>query len=133
MGADPFPPVNGFAKSARASRSQAKAKSIDVQASKATSVRDIKVEILQQKRLTPILQKLLYKGRELDSEETLDSIGFLAGDEMTLIELEEDEEIGDHVRPTGEGFGGTALSARIGGFGCLCLRDRRLTSRPIPL
>ncbi|WWC62222.1 uncharacterized protein I303_104817 [Kwoniella dejecticola CBS 10117] len=94
--------------------------------SKATSIKDLKVHIMNktQGRLTPIQQKLYYQGNELSSEDTIGGISFLLGDHLELEEVVEAIDIdGDDVeadesciqngRRRAEGFGGTALFGRI--------------------
>ncbi|WVF71134.1 hypothetical protein IAT40_005931 [Kwoniella sp. CBS 6097] len=142
-----FPLMNGFNRftnanananatsrtSARSTRSSGTYMEFKVDnISKSTSIRDLKVEIMRRKKLSPISQRLIHNGRELDkSDETMESIGYLAGDEIRLEEIEEGDEddimdmdirmdgdIGDFggakkVNGRVEGFGGTALLSRI--------------------
>ncbi|WVR06745.1 hypothetical protein IAU60_003780 [Kwoniella sp. DSM 27419] len=117
-----FPLHNGFDRISRlafqrSSRSGA-TREYSVEAVKETTVKDLKVEIMQRTGLSPISQRLFYAGRELASEETLHSMEYLQGDEMILEEVQEVQDIDDDdvtlrhpLRD--EGFGGTALLARI--------------------
>nr|XP_031859483.1 uncharacterized protein CI109_005131 [Kwoniella shandongensis]KAA5526555.1 hypothetical protein CI109_005131 [Kwoniella shandongensis] len=112
--------MNGFNRSLRSHST----KEIKVEASKSTTIKDLKVEILQETRIVPILQKLYYKGQELGSDETLGGIGYLKNDEIRLVEIEETGEMGEDVRPNGgEGFGGTALLSRIACPDCTLEND----------
>ncbi|WVQ99731.1 hypothetical protein IAU59_006873 [Kwoniella sp. CBS 9459] len=106
---------------------------------KSTSIKELKVQIMRQKRLSPISQRLIYDGRELDrSDETMESIGYLAGDEIRLEEIEEGDEdeimdgdlndvmVGGTKRKANggmEGFGGTALLSRIACPACTFEND----------
>lgn len=76
---------------------------------RSTTVREVKVNILGSTRISPFSQRLTYNGRELKSEETMDGIGYLEGEHLTLDQIEEviDVDMED------EGFGGTALIGRI--------------------
>ncbi|WWC69883.1 uncharacterized protein I206_103826 [Kwoniella pini CBS 10737] len=90
---------------------------------KETSIKDLKVHIMNktQGRLTPIQQKLYYKGKELASEDTIGSISFLLGDHLNVEEIIEDIDIDSdvveiersHNNGREEGFSGTALFGRI--------------------
>ncbi|WVQ80125.1 hypothetical protein IAT38_002226 [Cryptococcus sp. DSM 104549] len=103
-------------------------KQIQVEAAKSTSVRDLKVEILEQTGITPILQKIFYKERELESDETIGGLGFLKGDELVMVEIEEEGEPDEEGKPNGgEGFGGTALLARIACPDCTFENDGSAT------
>ncbi|WRT66676.1 uncharacterized protein IL334_003636 [Kwoniella shivajii] len=112
--------VNGFNKTAsyngyRSTRSKS-TKEIHVSATRDTSVKDLKIEVMEVTKFTPIHQRIKYKGRELDSSETIGSIGFLKGDELTyeeIVEFDDIDEDGELVNCNGEGFGGTALLSRI--------------------
>nr|XP_019046681.1 hypothetical protein I302_05431 [Kwoniella bestiolae CBS 10118]OCF25611.1 hypothetical protein I302_05431 [Kwoniella bestiolae CBS 10118] len=114
----------------RSMRSKSKTSSWTYEGTKNTIIKEIKVHIMNKMlgKLTPIQQKITYNGRELGSEETIGSIGFLRGDELELEEVVESDEIEedevmlvDEVegggtkrrRRNNEGFGGTALLARI--------------------
>ncbi|ORX35565.1 hypothetical protein BD324DRAFT_652117 [Kockovaella imperatae] len=90
----------------RASRSRASEFSIEV--TKATTVKDIKLEICSLYSLSPISQKLLYGSLELDSADTVESLGIMADDRLTLHVIQEIHDIDDIELPR-EGFGGTAL------------------------
>ncbi|KAK8864691.1 hypothetical protein IAR55_001943 [Kwoniella newhampshirensis] len=112
--------MNGFNRALRSHST----KEIKVEVSKSTTIRDLKVEILQETRIVPILQKLFYKDRELESDETLGGIGYLKDDEIKLVEIEEVEDADDDVNgPTGEGFRGTALLSRIACPDCTLEND----------
>ncbi|OCF31948.1 hypothetical protein I316_06331 [Kwoniella heveanensis BCC8398] len=138
-----FPPMNGFNRTTNASSRTTTARSTRsagagtflefkiAGVTKSTSVKELKVDIMRQKKLSPISQRLTYNGRELDkSDETMESIGYLAGDEIRLEELEEGDEdeimdgdmddviMVDRKKANGrvEGFGGTALLSRIGEY-----------------
>ncbi|OCF60862.1 hypothetical protein L486_00506 [Kwoniella mangroviensis CBS 10435] len=140
-----FPPNNGFNRAFNNKR-MSNGKSITIyggrstrsrsnkyqyEGTKDTFIKDIKIHIMDKTggRLTPIQQKLSYHSRELGSDETIGSIGFLKGDELELEEMFEAVDIGDDdevdvaeegggnakkkKRRVNEGFGGTALLARI--------------------
>ncbi|WVN87735.1 uncharacterized protein L203_102930 [Cryptococcus depauperatus CBS 7841] len=90
-------------------------KSYQVYTSGENSVLSLKANIFSQTGLVPLLQDLYYKNRKLDNEETLIEMGYLNGDEMTLIQVEEDkqfDEDSDKVNEK-EGFGDTGLLFRI--------------------
>lgn len=96
----------------RSGMSRTRAKTSEVDVGKDTTIKDVKLDILHMFKISPISQNIYYNGRELDSSETIGSIGLLVGDHLNLVEvLELDDEVED-----GAGFGGTALVGRIGTF-----------------
>ncbi|WWC89000.1 uncharacterized protein L201_003917 [Kwoniella dendrophila CBS 6074] len=121
--------TNGRLMNVNNTYTRSKANRFDIEAKRETSIKDIKVEIMNRTKgkLTPIQQKIYYKGRELASDETIGSLAFLLGDELELVEAVEIEAIdidgdedGDELAlvassrsRSNEGFGGTALLSRI--------------------
>lgn len=117
-------------------------KTLYIQATKQSTIKDLKVSILSQTGITPLLQKIYYKPRtqsqgqeqysgeekedetELDSDLRISEFGYLKGEELILVEVKESGDLDDDVVVNGgsggmrgngrnEGFGGTALLARI--------------------
>ncbi|WWC94448.1 hypothetical protein V866_001294 [Kwoniella sp. B9012] len=155
-----FPPSNGFNRELNQKRkmngksittyggrsSRSRSKRYQYEGTKGTSIKEIKIHIMNKTggRLTPIQQKISYHGRELGSDETIGSIGFLKGDELELeemveaVDIDDDEvevvqdENGDGVkkkkRRVNEGFGGTALLARIACPDCTFENDDAASS-----
>lgn len=89
---------------------------------KSTTVKDLKVAILEQTSISPISQQLYYSDRLLDTAaETVGEIGILADGDLRCVVLEEDETMMNgktNGARTDEdaGFGGTALVG--GGISC---------------
>jgi len=77
---------------------------------KTTSIKDIKLFIMNKKTISPISQQIRYKNRILEADETMESIGLLVKDELRCILLEEKDSNGNHGT---EGFGGTALVGAV--------------------
>lgn len=108
--------------SRRVSMRTSKSDKIDIpDITKSTTVKDIKVAILEQTSISPISQQLYYNDRLLESSDTVGEIGILADSDLRCVVLEEDEAImngkTDGVREDGNaGFGGTALVG--GGISC---------------
>lgn len=100
------------------------------------------MSILSQTGITPLLQKIYYKprtqsqgqgqylgeekedGTELDNDLRISEFGYLKGEELILVEVKEEGDLDDDDVVNGgsggkagngrnEGFGGTALLARI--------------------
>jgi hypothetical protein len=90
---------------------RSKSKSVNVTIKKTMTIKDLKVEILHVTRISPISQELYYRDRPLELNETMESLGVLAKDEIRCVELEEKEM--DEVGVGVEGFGGTVLVGRI--------------------
>lgn len=113
-----------------------------IQAARQSTIKDLKVSILSQTGITPLLQKIYYKPRtrsqgqgqylgeekedetELDNDLRISEFGYLKGEELILVEVKEEEDLDDDDVVNGgsggkagngrnEGFGGTALLARI--------------------
>ena len=87
---------------------RSKSKYIEIEVEKKDTVKDIKVEIMKSWGISPIAQRLFFNKRELATDETVDNMKILPGDE---IHVEEIEETVDFPTANGrvEGFGGTAL------------------------
>lgn len=66
--------------------------------------------------LTPAVQTLYHKDRELGNEETIESAQILSGDTIVCKEIEVQDLSQDEVMMEERGFGGTALRGRRGGF-----------------
>lgn len=120
LAADSTPPI-GASITRRSTRS--KAKQIDIEVRKTSSIKDIKVEVrllvdFADRQIcglwgiSPICQRLYHHERELESTDTIADLVVLAGDTLRCIELEEKDDM-DDVNPAGEGFGGTALVSPI--------------------
>jgi hypothetical protein len=79
-------------------------------------------QICRDSGISPICQRLYYtdSSRELDSQETIETIGMLSGETMRCEVIEEEDEDGIEMsegkgtQRHPEGFGGTALTGRIG-------------------
>ncbi|KAK4687825.1 hypothetical protein P7C73_g2281, partial [Tremellales sp. Uapishka_1] len=84
-------------------------KQLSLDVTKSTKIVDLKVEIYQASGVSPLSQKIFYKDHELDSGDTIGSIGFLKGDSLRMTEVLEVGDFEDDGVPGGEGFGGTAL------------------------
>lgn len=94
----------------------AKGKEAQIKVTKETTVKHIRMELYELFKVSPMSQRLLFKGRELDADETVGSVGVLMGDYLNLIEVHEIDDDNDVVMGD-EGFGGTALV----GQKCECL------------
>ncbi|WVQ77862.1 hypothetical protein IAR50_007560 [Cryptococcus sp. DSM 104548] len=111
--------ANGNGKTSRTtSRSlRARHKTLGIPATPETSIKEIKIEIMNQTGIFPMLQKLFYRSRELEvGEETVRGVGYLEGEDMVLEEMDGEGEWNDDGKQAGgpeEGFGGTALLARV--------------------
>lgn len=79
---------------------------------KTTTVKDIKLHALAVWKISPVSQTLFLKGRELKTEDTIESMGLVEGDHLNVIEVLEVDIDDDE----GAGFGGTALVGRIGEY-----------------
>lgn len=116
-------------------------KTLYIQAARQSTIKDLKVSILSQTGITPLLQKIYYKPRtqsqeqgqysgeekedtELDNDLRISEFGYLKGEELILVEVKEEGDLDDDDVVNGgsgrkwgngrnEGFGGTALLARI--------------------
>lgn len=118
-------------------------KTLYIQATRQSTIKDLKVSILSQTGITPLLQKIYYKRRtqpqeqeecsgkgneeekELDNDLTIGKLGYLKGEELILVEVKEEGNLDDDddtvdggnggkgKNGKNEGFGGTALLARI--------------------
>ncbi|ODN97958.1 hypothetical protein I350_07595 [Cryptococcus amylolentus CBS 6273] len=125
--------ANGNGKTARttARSLRARNKTLKLSATPSTTITAIKVEIMNQTGIFPMLQKLSYHERELDEgEKTVKDVGYLDGEEMVLEEMDgEGEWDDDGVKNEGveEGFGGTALLARINCPDCTYENDGTAT------
>lgn len=86
-----------------------KGKEAQLKVEKGTTIKHIRLELYEMFKVSPLSQRLLFKGRELSSDETIGGIGVLLGDHINLVEVVEvdDFEIGGGHGD--EGFGGTAL------------------------
>ncbi|OXG77311.1 ubiquitin carboxyl-terminal hydrolase 48 [Cryptococcus neoformans var. grubii Br795] len=136
----------GSGASRNASRAlRSRLKTLYVQATRQSTIKDLKLSILSETGITPLLQKIYYKSRtqsqgqghhrsgqgdeeekELDNDLTIGKLGYLKGEELILVEVKEEGNLDDDDddivnggnRGKGrngknEGFGGTALLARI--------------------
>lgn len=117
-------------------------KTLYIQAARQSTIKDLKVSILSQTGITPLLQKIYYKPRtqsqeqgqysgeekedetELDNDLRISEFGYLKGEELILVEVKEEGDLDDDDVVNGgsggkgrngrnEGFGGTGLLARI--------------------
>lgn len=118
-------------------------KTLYIQAARQSTIKDLKVSILSQTGITPLLQKIYYKprtqsqgqgqylgeekedGTELDNDLRISEFGYLKGEELILVEVKEEGDLDDDDDVVNggsggkagnggnEGFGGTALLARI--------------------
>ncbi|KAE8539220.1 hypothetical protein D1P53_004316 [Cryptococcus gattii VGV] len=114
---------------------------IGPKAARQSTIKDLKVSILSQTGITPLLQRIHYKPRtqsqeqgqysgeekedtELDNDLRISEFGYLKGEELILVEVKEEGYLDDDDVVNGgsggkggngrsEGFGGTALLARI--------------------
>ncbi|WOO83634.1 Ubiquitin carboxyl-terminal hydrolase 48 [Vanrija pseudolonga] len=111
MGLDTVPTATKSASSTRSRRiGTTRNKQTQLDVKKNTSVKDIKVELYPILGVGPLHQQLYYRGRELASDETVESIGLLAGDHLNVVEI---VEVEDFEAAGEEGFGGTALVGRL--------------------
>lgn len=113
MGLDTAPKATTAASSTRSRRlGTTRNKQTQLNVTKQTSVKDIKLELYPVLGVGPLHQQLYYQGRELGSDETVGSIGLLAGDHLNVVEIVEVEDF--EAAAGEEGFGGTALVGRLG-------------------
>lgn len=71
------------------------------------------MKVYQDYGISPICQRLFFDDREVEADETIESLEVLVGDTIRCVTVEEEGDIEDVV-PVAEGFDGTALLDRIG-------------------
>lgn len=93
-------------------RASARSKQMYVDVEKGTAIKDIRLHIYEQWKISPLSQRLFLRGNEVDASDTVESLRIVEGDWLCLEEIEEADDFG----PEGgtEGFGGTALIGRKG-------------------
>lgn len=104
-------------------RSRARAEQMWVEVEKDTPIKDVRLHIYAEWKLSPLSQKLFLRGSEVEASDTVESLRIADGDFLALEEIEEADDFGPDSGP--EGFGGTAL---IGRKGELILRHVELTA-----
>ncbi|KAL1405904.1 hypothetical protein Q8F55_007584 [Vanrija albida] len=111
VGMDTAPtPTSTWLSTRSSTRRTMKNKQVQLDVTKKMNVKDIKVELYSKLSIGPLFQQLYYKGRELASDETVESIGLLQGDHLNVVEI---VEVDDFEEAANEGFGGTALVGRV--------------------
>ncbi|TPX47658.1 hypothetical protein SeMB42_g02650 [Synchytrium endobioticum] len=98
----------------RTSKRRHKNKTVDITITKTTTVRDLKVMLMDSFDVVPIYQKLYYNGKELDiNEATMGGLDILPGCTLELKIFDEKEHDGDDgggVRAIERGFQGSLLT-----------------------
>lgn len=89
-----------------------KDKEAQIKVTKDMTVKELRWELYEMFKVSPMSQRLLFRGRELDASETVGSMGVLMGDHLNLIEVVEVDCDADIVMAGDEGFGGTALAGQ---------------------
>lgn len=93
-------------------RTSSRSKQMYVQVEKDTAIKDVRLHIYEQWKISPLSQRLFLRGSEVEASDTVESLRIAEGDFLALEEIEEANDFG----PDGgtEGFGGTALIGRKG-------------------
>jgi hypothetical protein len=94
-------------------RSSTRSKEWALLIKKNTTVKFIRTELYALTKVSPMRQRLFLRDKELDVDDTIESMGLLKGDHLALEEVTEVVDLVD-VDDDEEGFGGTALIGRTG-------------------